>query len=727
MSWMSKILRRTHRPRQKDGTSGSHQPARDESRRIAADNPIRNPEDDVLGRANLASSFSEQLLLLDVTEGVVVGVLGPWGSGKTSFINLARTRLESAGIAILDFNPWMFSGAEQLVESFFVELSAQLKVRPDFSELGSKLNDYGEIFSGMSWLPLVGPWMDRGRVAKNILAKILQRRKEGVGGRRLKVENALAAVDKPLVVVVDDIDRLTTSEIRDIFKVVRLIASFPNVIYITAFDRARVEEALAEQGIPGRHYLEKILQLTIDLPAVPAHVLNEQIFGAIEDVLSGMDNLGRFDDNVWPDVFFDVIRPLLRNIRDVRRYTTAIHWTVRNLNGQVALVDVLALEAVRLFLPDLFREMHQAIGALTATSNVGSGDPEEPSRFTEQVDGLIKVAGDHAGVARQFIQHLFPVGQRHIGGFLYGEECKLEWLKERRVAHEAVLRLYLERVIGEGLLAFTEAEQAWGLMADGAALDSYLRSLPAERLQDVISQLEAYEEQFAPEHVVTGSVVLLNLLTELPDRQRGMFDVEPSLVVRGVVYRLVRLLKAPDAIEAAVRRILPQLTKLSAKGKLITMVGHQAKVGQKLVSESAACGFEEAWRGEVRSATDDFLAAEDDLLWVLFVAKRDSGSDEPPLDVPDAPSVTRALLRSARSEALSQELGSRAVRRSPRLQWDMLVDLYGGEDILRERIEKLKIMQSKSTDDILELADRYLQGDVPSEDYDRLPSRSEPR
>ena len=247
-------------------------------------------------------------------------------------------------------------------------LSAQLKGFPGFSKVGKSLEDYGEIFSGMSWLPLVGPWMERGRVATSILAKILQRRKEGVSGRRVEVERALAALDKPLVVVVDDIDRLTTSEIRDIFKLVRLTANFPNVIYIVAFDRARVEGALAEQGIPGRDYLEKILQLGIDLPVVPAHVLNDQIIRAVNDVLSGIDTVGRFDEDVWPDVFVEVIRPLLRNIRDVRRYSTAIHGTVRDLNGQVALVDVLALEAVRVFLPDLFRELHKTIEGLTAPS-----------------------------------------------------------------------------------------------------------------------------------------------------------------------------------------------------------------------------------------------------------------------------------------------------------------------------------------------------------------------
>lgn len=682
---------------------------------VTADNPIQKPEDDVLGRAKVARSFAEQVLSLDVTEGVVVGVLGPWGSGKTSFVNLARAHLEDVGVAVLDFNPWMFSGAEQLVESFFVELSAQLKLRPGLAEVGKDLEDYGETFSGMSWLPLVGPWIERGRVATKILAKILQRRKEGVGGRRAKVEKALAALDKPLIVVLDDIDRLTTSEIRDIFKLVRLTANFPNIIYIVAFDRIRVEEALAEQGIPGRDYLEKILQVGVDLPAIPPHVLNKQIFQAIDNALSSVDNKGSFDENVWPDVFMEVIRPLLRNMRDVRRYAAAVHGTVQELDGQVALADVLALEAIRVFLPDVFRQMHGAVDGLTTTSGLSYGTRGDPPHLKEQIDRLIEAGGDRADVVRALVQRLFPGAQRHVGGSHFGSEWKSQWLRERRVAHEDILRLYLERVVGEGLQAFSDAERAWARMADPAALESYLRSLDADRLQDVISSLEVYEEQFAPEHVVPGSVVLLNLLPELPERQRSMFDVDTRMVVRRVVYRLVRSRKDPDAIEAAVRQIQPQLSTLSAKDQLITILGYREGAGHRLISESAASTFEKDWCVEVRSATVDALAEESELLGILLQAKREADSAEPPIAIPDSPRLTLALLRSARSEVRSQSFGSRAVRRSARLAWSALVDLYGDEDTLRERIETLKASKPEGYDELLQLADKYLGGWRPNE------------
>ena len=249
---------------------------------VRSDSPIRRIEDDALSRAGAARSFAEQVLVLDVTEGIVVGVLGPWGSGKTSFVNLARAEFDRVGTPILDINPWMFSGAQQLVESFFVELSAQLRVRPDLSEVAKDLEEYGEAFSGTAWLPLVGPWIERGREATRVLAKVLQRRKEGIAGRRRRLEKALAKLDKPIVVVLDDIDRLSSSEIRDVFKLVRLTASFPNIIYVVAFDRNRVEEALVEQGVPGRDYLEKILQVAVDIPAIPKEVLSRQVSSAID-------------------------------------------------------------------------------------------------------------------------------------------------------------------------------------------------------------------------------------------------------------------------------------------------------------------------------------------------------------------------------------------------------------------------------------------------------------
>jgi hypothetical protein len=189
-------------------------------------------------------------------------------------------------------------------------------------------------------------------------------------------------------------------------------------------------------------------------------------------------------------------------MRDVRRYAASIRGTVESLDGQIELADVLALEAIRVFLPDVFARLHSAVDGLITTSSLSYSGRGDPPHLKAGIDGLIDVAGAQEPVVRAMLERMFPAGRRHIGGSSYDASWKGRWLRERRVAHEEILRLYLERVAGEGLRAFTEAEGAWALMADRGALDGYLRSLDAERQQDVIASLEVYEDQFRAEHVV---------------------------------------------------------------------------------------------------------------------------------------------------------------------------------------------------------------------------------
>ncbi|MET0557510.1 MAG: P-loop NTPase fold protein [Solirubrobacterales bacterium] len=368
---------------------------------LAGDNPIKHANEDALGRAAMASAFARQVLSLDSSEGTVVGVLGAWGSGKTSFLNLARDDFAAANADVLDFNPWMFSGAEQLVESFFNEVGSQLRMRPDLAQIGLDLAEYGEAFAGLGWVPMAGVWIERFRSGSKALSKLLHRRREGVGGRREKLQSALANLEHPIIVVLDDIDRLSTNEIRDIFKLVRLTASFPNVVYVLAFDRGRVEMALSEQGVPGRDYLEKILQVVVDLPAIPEEVLNRQIFEALNEAISETGDPEDVDDQVWPDVFVEVVRPLIRNMRDVRRYAGAVRGTVENMGGQVALADLLAMEAVRLFLPDVFARLPDAVEGLCSPSErfVGGMAEEAPER-KQSVERLLEAGGERRGGSR---------------------------------------------------------------------------------------------------------------------------------------------------------------------------------------------------------------------------------------------------------------------------------------------------------------------------------------
>ncbi len=648
---------------------------------IPGDNPIQNPDDDVLGRLDAAKSFAMQVLELDASEGVAVGVLGPWGSGKTSFINLAKTEFKEVNISVLDFNPWLFSGTEQLVERFFAELSAELKLR-DLAEVGKAFGDYGDAFTGKMGVVL------------KLVEKYLHRRHGGITSYRKKVEQVLGQRDKPIIVVLDDVDRLSVSEIRDVFKLVRLTASFPNLIYIVACDRLRVEGALEEQGLLGRDYLEKILQLPFDLPEVSRHLLQKQIDATINAALDGIEIPGQFNKQVWEDVYPDIVWPLIRNMRDVRRYAAAIRGTVAGLNGQVALADVLGLEAVRIFLPDVFMQLPGAIDSLTATAS-SLGNARITEEFVEryrnpavepdvhrkkQIEALIEAAKPRDGVAKAMFQRLFPVAWHHIRDIELGDRYQQlvsEQLKERRVGHECYLRLYLERVAGHDLLAFADAERAFALMADYEALEKFIRSLDPVRWQHVIFYLKEFKDRFALEHVKPGIIVLLNLLPDIP-----VNDVvwhEARRIVWSVIRTLLDLLNSPDAVKDAVQCILPELTSFSSKMDLV----------HRLESQTGLDEFKRRLRDEIRFASVDDLARDRNLAEVFEFAKNNLDPLENSLDINDSPKLTFALLRSVLTEGSRGLLGDRAVHRSIGLQWNRLSGLYDSKAALREKIESL--------------------------------------
>ncbi|MET0557511.1 MAG: hypothetical protein ABW065_02400 [Solirubrobacterales bacterium] len=308
------------------------------------------------------------------------------------------------------------------------------------------------------------------------------------------------------------------------------------------------------------------------------------------------------------------------------------------------------------------------------------------------------------------VQRLFPFGQRHIRGTNFGSDWTSRFLRDRRIAHESILHLYLERVAGQRLTNHYDAKRAWELMADRSAFDDFLRGLESARQEDVIAALEVYEDEYAFDQIVPGVIVLSNLRPDLPERRRGITSFDARTVINRVTYRLLRSIDDHGNVEAAMRRILPEVATLSAKWELISQVGYREGAGHKLASEDVAAALEADWRAEVRSASPGSLARDHDLIRVLVFAKREAAEDEDRLVVHPNPAVTLAALRGARSDARSQYWGTRSVQVEPRLSWDTLVDLYGSEDTLLTRIKELRASDIEVETELLGLVQKYIDG-----------------
>ena len=696
--------------------------------RIPADNPIRGPQDDVLERTDIAERFAQRVIDLDVSEGAVVSVFGPWGSGKTSFVNLARPVFEQNDVPVLEFNPWLFSGADQLIGRFFTELSVELELR-DLGEVAKALDDFGAVFAG------------KLGTAARMAGTFLRRHKGGVAARRDRVASALTTRLKPIVVIVDDVDRLSGPEIREVFKLVRLTANFPNVIYIVPCDRLRVEQSLSEKeyGLSGRDYLEKIVQWSFDLPSVPRHLLEQELDRAIERTLSDIENPGPFDHQSWLDVREEIVRPLIRNMRDVRRYAIAIRNTADGLNGGVAQVDMLGLEAVRLFLPGVFGHLPRAINALTFGSDVYDDVLESSNnsraRHKEQIDKLvvaIKKGSAELSVVNAMLHRLFPAGDslRRMGENDFGSQANEDppdHLASRRIAHGHVLRLYLERIVGPDLLDFNDAEEALARMADRNDLESFLRSLDPCRWTNVVSNLLHLEDRFRREHVAPGVVVLLNLFPDIPESLAAPYPISAD-AVRRIVRMLLSRIGNGLADKAELHEMLSEVTSLSGKFELVNLIGHRGS-GLQLVTKEVAATFESMLREQIRTECVGNLCQEVGLSKVLQFAMDTASPSEDPLSVDESPELTFALLWSVRGSATTGSLDTRAQSHTLTLHWELLLRLYGGKEVVASRIERLKAefgnlqpwiehrgIPLSDAHELIELADKYLAGAQPETD-----------
>src|SRR5690606_14816063 len=98
---------------------------------LRGDRPITKPEQDILGFGPFAEHVASAIVQRATTPGLVIGIHGRWGTGKTSALNLIVHHVErlhgKRSLKVLRFNPWWFSSnPDALLTSFFDEILATI-------------------------------------------------------------------------------------------------------------------------------------------------------------------------------------------------------------------------------------------------------------------------------------------------------------------------------------------------------------------------------------------------------------------------------------------------------------------------------------------------------------------------------------------------------------------------------------------------------------------------
>jgi predicted KAP-like P-loop ATPase len=192
---------------------------------LTNDTPITTPKDDHFGIDPFAKALAKAITDMRAPEGVAIGINGPWGSGKSSAINLIlyhlREAIESGKIKVVRFNPWWMSGTEAIAGAFLEDLlsaigpstgDAALKLFQKVARRVSGLSKIAEV-AGNAALPGAGAIAG---AALQTLEKIIPA-EDSIESQHEKVSELLAKAGCRFLVIIDDIDRLGPDEAVEVF------------------------------------------------------------------------------------------------------------------------------------------------------------------------------------------------------------------------------------------------------------------------------------------------------------------------------------------------------------------------------------------------------------------------------------------------------------------------------------------------------------------------------
>jgi predicted KAP-like P-loop ATPase len=346
--------------------------------RFLGDDPVDGSANspDRLDRA----AYSDHVVSLlnrvrDQSESSVLAMISPWGTGKSSVLLMLASRLRSAVPAqwiVAEFNPWMYADQDALQTGFFAELRGALPQDKRWNDVRKSLGDFGQTISPLGKLGALA-----GLDVSGIMSKFSQRLSGNSSVFKTKgiAEKALRTLGRPILVIMDDLDRLTPSELLLAFKLVRLVGRLPNVYYLLCYDERTLLDVLRRTDLVGddearaRDYLEKMVQVRLDLPVIRSAQTDHLVDEAFASVLDANNiELGPDDTYRISRTYSVHLRLRLNTPRVINRLFGQVDafYTVV-VSSEIDFVDFFLITFLRTMEPGVHSLLQQHRGELTNT------------------------------------------------------------------------------------------------------------------------------------------------------------------------------------------------------------------------------------------------------------------------------------------------------------------------------------------------------------------------
>jgi len=634
---------------------------------FSPDRPIRSRDADLLDRKGFAEHIAAAVRGWAGHDSLVLALYGQWGSGKSSLKCMVVDSLRSDKATspyIVEFNPWQWAGQEQLGHAFFREIGRELG-RTEGSEqakasakrwlrYAALLGLGAEVFAGTRRLALVGLAViaslgvlgsffttaavrillgviallsfigfallsSSDSIAKAVVtyfSAVAEAEAKSLEEAKNELSELLRTLTRPMLVVIDDVDRLSGPELRLVFQLIKANADFPNLVYLVLFQREVVEEILTEElSTDGREYLKKIVQVGFNVPTIQRSKLEAILFSKLDLLLGGEAVQKLWDKERWTEIFIPGLGPYFLTLRDVYRFISSLslHFAVFSQGDafEVNPIDLISLEVLRVFEPEVYNALPALKDTLTRVEGFGSSRSHAEAAEQNAIKAIVqKASEEHRKRVEEILTQVFPPISCVFAGVRYSSDHSDSWYRAHRACHPDVFDKYFQLAIPEGELSHEEVERIVALAGDREAFVSELRATDKRNLLAVaIDRLQSYKETVSLDHAISFVTALFDIGDELPAGRLGISGIPPDMHAARIVYwylkREPEIARREDILKGCVK----QTTGIYLPCFVVALEGDKTKESreqrERLADDTGVKDLQELCVAKIRQAATD--------------------------------------------------------------------------------------------------------------------------
>ena len=326
------------------------------------DKAIENISDDKLGRSSFSKRIAEFINNYKDIESFSLGLTGKWGTGKTSIINMIRENI-SSDILVYNFNPWDISVREQLFGDFFSGMSLILDSKEgnnieNAKEISQKLKLYANIFKPLKYIPMIAPIVEAVSEILNITSDNLktysESREKDLFSLKKELNESLKKINKKILIIIDDVDRLSDEEIKEIFHLIKSVGDLSNTIYLLSYDKDLVTNVMDKiQKNRGEEYTEKLINMEITVPQTKKVDVDLIFKKEILYIFPELSNEKKYHSDTVNDLFKHILKDKFYNLREVKRFMNTLSFSsyfAKKLN----IIDFVIIQFLRENEPQIY-------------------------------------------------------------------------------------------------------------------------------------------------------------------------------------------------------------------------------------------------------------------------------------------------------------------------------------------------------------------------------------